>query len=273
MIVSAALGVACQSTHAPSPLAGGPEPSASIGPGAPAPRAPARAHPELVAALHPQDAEDPQDADGAEDTSWSVRYRFPLVLGYTDFQPLEGEALKSLTTLALVPRVEFIRPLDENWTLIPFVGVGGGWLVDDEVAILILTSGVRAEWVRRYDEVSELRIVPRIRYDANLNEPDGFLGDWGRLDLSVELRRALGGPGDRLRVEPGIYALGYWFWDDIDFDVPGLAPKSIDDQFEFGISLGTRDPIKVFGFKLPRVYIGLRSGDQADTVSIRFGEI
>ena len=204
---------------------------------------------------------------------WSVRYKFPVVIGYTDFDFGEGEAFESLTTLAIVPTAEFMRPIDCEWTLIPFVGVGGGWLIDSDVGILIVTTGLRAEWTRRLTEASELRVQPRIRYDANLNQPDGLLGDWGRCDLSVELRHALPMPFAGRRLEPGVYVQGFWFWNDIDFEVPGLAPDSVANQAEVGISLGTREPIEILGLELPRIFIGLRFGDGIQTLSIRFGEL
>lgn len=207
------------------------------------------------------------------DRDWSVRFRYPLVVGYSDFELGEGQALDSLATLALVPTADFIRPLSEEWTLIPFLGLGAGWLLNDDVGVVILTTGVRAVWARSLEEATVLRVLPRLRYDANLNRPDGLLGDWGRVDVAVELRHALGIAGEEMRVEPGVYAQALWFWDDVDFDVPGLAPDSVQKQLELGLSLGTREPIEILGFDLPRVFVGVRFGDGVETITLRFGEL
>jgi len=229
--------------------------------------------PSRVDTADSQDGADAPESAVPGDRSWHVRYRFPVVIGYTDFELGSGEALDSLATLALVPTADFVRPLTDEWTLIPFLGLGAGWLLNDDAGVVILTGGVRAEWVRRLDEANELRVLPRVRYDANLNQPDGLLGDWGRADVAVELRHAFGIPGDAMRFEPGLYAQGFYFWDEVEFDVPGLTPDSIQTQLELGLSLGVREPIEFLWWDLPRVYIGVRSGDGAETLSLRFGEL
>lgn len=208
----------------------------------------------------------PEDA-----REWSVRYKFPVGVGFTQFDL--GAGLDNLTTLSVVPTAEFARPIGRDWTLLPFVGFGGGWFIDDGKGVAIFTTGVQADWSHAVDERTLVRVVPRIRYDANLNRPDGLLGDWGRVDLALELRHALGDSDDAVRFDPGIYLQGFWFWDDIDFEVPGQTPDGANDQKEVGLSFGTRDPFKVFGLPLPRVFVGYRFGDGIETFKIRFGKL
>lgn len=202
-----------------------------------------------------------------------VRFRFPTQIAYADFDLGSGEALDSLTAVSVVPTADIWLPVGERWTVIPFVGLGGGWLIEEDVAIAILTAGARALWVHHLNEPTQIRVQPRVQYDLNMNRPDGILGDWGRLDLSAEIRYAFGSPGDRYRLEAGVYVQGFYYWDDIDFELPAVTPDSVETQAEVGVSLGLREPFEVFGLDLSRVYLGVRVGDGVDFVGLRFGEL
>lgn len=226
---------------------------------------------EADAAPHRQDVDPALGPEAPRE--WSIRYKLPVLVGVADFDTVADASLDSLSFLAVVPTVEFVRPLDREWTLIPFLGLGAGMLFDGDDAIAILTMGLRGEWTRPVGEDSLVRVLPRLRYDANLNRPDGLLGDWGSLDLAVELRRAFGRRGGAARFQPGIYAQSFWFWNDVEFDVPGLTPDAIHGQVEVGLSLGTDQPARVLGFGLPRIFIGVREGDGLQTLNVRFGEL
>jgi len=208
-----------------------------------------------------------------EDHSWGVRLLLPVSVAFTDFDFGEGEALDSLTTLSVVPTGEFLFPLGEDWLLCPFFGLGVGWLIDQHHELAIITTGLRAEYTHPFGERYLTRVLPRVRYDANLNRPDGLLGDWARIDVAFELRRAFG-EGTGRRFQPGIYAQVFWYFDDIDLDdAPGFTPDVAENQLEFGISLGSTSPHKILGMPLPRIFIGYRFNENLQAFVISFGKL
>lgn len=266
LVAAAVLGLAC---HAAEGAPGGwaptvpDSPALQAAPGVPVAGAPA------TRAGATSDAQDPTMTERA----WSLQSSYEFVLGHTDFELGRGRFLDSVTTVALIPTFDLVRPIGEEWKLIPFIGLGMGWLVDADQEVVILTSGVRAEWSRNLSEDLEVLVFPRLRYDANLNRADGLLGDWGRGDLALELRRTFGESGQPVRIQGGVYAQGFWYFDDIDFDVDGLAPDSVDGQLEFGISLGTQEPVELLGITLPRTYLGFATGDGLQAYVLRFGAL
>ena len=206
-----------------------------------------------------------------EERRWSAHVSFPVWIGYSSFDLGSDPPLENLTTLSFVPTVDFVRTINENWLWAPYIGFGGGWLIDSDLGIAILTSGVRAEWVHHVDDRTAVRFVPGIRYDANLTREDNLLGDWGRLEVAVELRRAFGTDDDSFA--PGLYAQSFWFWDDIELEIIGITPETTEGQTEVGLSFGFREPLEVFGVGLPRMFVGYRFGDGIDTFAIRFGDL
>jgi len=181
--------------------------------------------------------------------------------------------------VSVVPTLEFIVPIDDRWTFLPFVGAGGAAAVgdrksvSDQATIGILTGGLRGQrwqpFAGRY--VSALTV--EARYDAALTSRDGLLGDWGSLTGVAELRRSFGAPHDGPHFQAGIYAKGYWFWDPIELEIAGITPSFLHKQKEFGISLGSSTPYRIWGITLPRVFIGVRLGDRVRSLHISFGRL
>ena len=214
-----------------------------------------------------------------EGRDWGLRLRLPLSVGLTEFDLGSGTALANLSTVALVPTVELIVPLDESWTLLPFAGLGAAVQVGDrdlvggDEALWLATGGLRARRWQPFAERYAFVLESDVRYDAALTRRNGLLGDWGSLAAAVELRRAFGAPRDGPRFEGGVYLQGIWFWDPVELEIAGVTPSFVDHQREIGISLGSTSPYKVLGITLPRVFIGVRVGDGLRSLRLRFGRL
>jgi hypothetical protein len=211
---------------------------------------------------------------------WGAHLTFPVRIGWTRFD-LSNISLDQVASLSVVPRVEFIMPLDESrrYTLLPFVGLGGalqagdGDLIGGNNAIGLATGGVQVMRWQPFAERYTSIFSARARYDAALTSRNGLLGDWGSFDLVAELRRALGEPGDEPRFEPGIYAKGIWYWDPVELEITGVTPTLVDNQLEFGISLGSTSRFEILGITIPRVFVGFRFEEDLQSVYIRFGRL
>lgn len=87
----------------------------------------------------------------AEKRSWGLRLSFPLSVGLTEFDLASGVSLDDVATISVVPTAEFIIPLDNKWTLLPFVGAGGAAAIGDreavsgESALGLVSGGLRAQ--------------------------------------------------------------------------------------------------------------------------------
>lgn len=215
----------------------------------------------------------------AESGNWDLRLTFPFSIGLTEFDLDAGIDLDSVSTVSVVPTLEFVVPVDEKWTFLPFAGAGGGAAVGDrkpvsgQGSIGILTGGLGARrwqpFAGRYVSV----VAAEARYDAALTSRDGLLGDWGSLTGAVEFRRSFGAPRDGPRFQAGLYAKSYWFWDPVELEIEGVTPSFLHTQREFGISLGSSTPYRIWGIKVPRVFLGVRMGEGVRSLRIGFGRL
>ena len=62
-------------------------------------------------------------------SEWFIRLRFPVTVGFFNFQIKDVIDIgfpEKLATLSFVPTLELAIPLKDNWWLEPFAGIGGG---------------------------------------------------------------------------------------------------------------------------------------------------
>jgi len=215
----------------------------------------------------------------ARSGNWDLRLRFPFSIGLTSFDLNSGIDLDNVSTLSVIPTLEFVVPLDDRWTFLPFIGVGAAAAIGDhkpvsgENTIGIVSGGLRAQrwepFAGRYVSVVSIEG----RYDAALVPRNGLLGDWGSLTGAVELRRSFGAPRNGPRLQAGVYAEAFRFWDPLELEIEGVTPSFLHTQKEFGVSLGSSRPVSVFGFTLPRVFLGVRLGEGVRSLQLRFGRL
>jgi hypothetical protein len=212
------------------------------------------------------------------DQGWGAHLMVPVGIGLTQFD-LADISLDQVASVAVVPTLEFLVPLDDRWTLMPFAGLGGavqvgdGDLIGGRRTVGLLTGGVRAMRWEPFAERYTSIVRVGAEYDAVFSRRDGLLGDWGKADLVVEVRRAFGEPCEGSRFEPGVYAQGFWFWDPVELDIDGVTPELVHNQVELGFSLGGTEGFEVFGISLPRLFVGFRLGGDLQSLQIRFGRL
>ncbi len=279
LVAAAALSAACQAPVADTAPAG-PDVAVVVAPESAAPPAQETA-PESAA---PDLRSDPELQTGImlrspEGRRWGLRLAFPAAVGLTDFDLKTGFSYDNVTTVSVVPTLEFIVPINDSWTVLPYFGFGAAGAVGDhkpvsgENLLSVVSTGMRLQRWRPFGERYVSVIAAEVGYDAVLAGRNGLLGDWGSVTAAVELRRAFGPPRAGPCFQAGLYAQGFWFWDPVELEVEGIAPHFLHNQREFGISLGGSTPYKLWGLNVPRVFIGVRIGEDVRILRVRFGRL
>ena len=209
---------------------------------------------------------------------WGVSLLLPIKIGITSFS-LDGNfSLSNLSTLAIVPTGEFVIPINDRWTIQPFAGIGVAWTTGaDEVIsskfLMLTTVGLRATRWQNFSDRYWLGLTGNLRYDQVLSGRNDLLGDWGNLEIAVELRRSFGQPRKGARFMGGLYVLGRHFWEPIEVSIPGITTDYVYDQLEAGVSFGTDEPYKLLGITLPRVFVGYFVSKELRGVRLHFGRL
>jgi hypothetical protein len=206
---------------------------------------------------------------------WGASLLLPIRIGITSFL-LDGDfSLSSLSTLAIVPTFEFVIPINDRWTMEPFAGLGVAWTtgaveVIGSKFLMLATAGLRITRWQNFSDRYWFGLTGNLRYDEVLSGRNGPLGDWGNLEVAVELRRSFGQPREGARFMGGLYLQGRHFWDPVEISIPGITTDYVYDQLEAGVSLGTDEPYKLLGITLPRVFVGYFFSKELRGVRLHF---
>jgi hypothetical protein len=213
-----------------------------------------------------------------EGRSWGAHLTFPVSIGLTQFD-LDDVDLDDLASLSVVPTGEFMVPIDEHWTLLPYVGAGAAWQIgereaaQDDWLVGLARGGLRAQRWQAFAERYRCILTTDLLYSVAFVPKDGVLGDWGTFDAALELRRNFGAPRAGPRFQPGVYAQAFWYWDPIEIEIDGATPEFLNGQVELGISLGSTTPYKLWKLGIPRTFLGVRTGGDLTELRIRFGRL
>lgn len=226
--------------------------------------------------------------DNAED--WRIRFKlFPGfgIFGFKDNDPDFGRIHIKQYTLSLTPGVELIAPVNDVWTLKPFVDAGFGKAVASsgrgaggDNAFATYTAGLRS-----------LVELPAGDYRFALGNGAVFAGNtefggddseaYWAIETGVQARRSLGfsladlgvTDPDRAGVTPeaGLYFIHYYFPKALQFSRFRDDPLKVRNQFEFGLTLGSATPWELFTLPNPRIGASYIFGDDLEVVRVNFG--
>ncbi|HEY6125389.1 MAG TPA: hypothetical protein VIV63_12120 [Steroidobacteraceae bacterium] len=192
-----------------------------------------------------------------EDTL-GVRFVMPLTFGFFDFSPfdvLSSGIPTRVDSFSVVPGFEFDHLLRNDWHLIPYVRAGAN-VASSTVDGWLYGVGVRLEKTGEWHGWDSF-VRTEFNYSGVGYRQDLPADQFGRLRQGVDLTRGTGWKWGRREFEVGMYAV-------IDLILDSPASPVGDErsgqsiQAEFGVTIGTRPPYKIWRWDAPRLGLGYR---------------
>jgi hypothetical protein len=221
---------------------------------------------------------------------WRVRFKLPVSFGVFDFEaddPEFGKIDIDQYTLAVVPGVELQVPVNEFWTLKPFVDLGLGKVIvsegegaGDEDFFLVYNGGLRSLVEIPYKDYT-FSLGNGVLFPGNRVFGEGDDESYVAIETGVEVRRSLGftlreiGITDLAHAdvtpELGLYFIHYHFPDPLVFTRFRDEPLRVDNQFEFGATFGSATPWELLRISNPRLGASYIFGDDLEVFRVSFG--
>jgi hypothetical protein len=209
----------------------------------------------------------------SEGRRWGLELRFPVTLGFYDFDltsVLESGLPDGLATIAVAPELRFEILLRERWRLMPFGALGAGRDFSVGRMNYIAATGLRSRLTLGWRSVSFL-VGNRLLYAAYTTSGLGFGDDFGGLESGLDARHSLGFSVAGHRVDAGLFFMDYLYFVSPDLLHFIGESLSVQQQWEFGLTLGTMTPWRVLGLEMPRIGVGYRFGSGTSLVRIILG--
>lgn len=209
-----------------------------------------------------------------EERRWGMRLQVPITFGFYNLK-LEDvvvtELADRMATVSVVPSLRFPVRVTPKWTLTPFADVGFATDLEEHRESWLFGGGMTAKAVY---PMADYELRPGFRFLWAHRVADDLLygEELVKLESGLDVRVPLwftirGQPADF-----GVFFKNHSYFNELEFLRPEMGPIDVTTQWEFGVTLGTRTPLKFFGFKLPPVGMSCRFGDGVTAVRILFGD-
>jgi hypothetical protein len=204
---------------------------------------------------------------------WGIVLRLPVTFGFYDFKiedVVDTGLPDKLGTLALVPTVEFEYRAKETWWLGPFVGLGAGKDYSGGAFNWIYALGFRSLALFPLEHV-DIRLGNRLVYTGYTNEDMDFVDDFAFLETGGDFRRPLGFALGAWDIDGSVFGANYIYF--ISPHIVRLIPEPVEmkTEWEIGFTLGTVEPLKVLGVRMPRLGLSYRFGTGMDAIRFIIG--
>lgn len=192
-----------------------------------------------------------------------VTLLLPVTLGFLDFSPmglLQQHLPGGIDSLSFVPGIalEFVRG---DWRVQPFAKVGVELADHSDIGGTLYSLGVQNEFRRALADGWQLRFRDDLLY-SGVNYRGSLPTDtFVRWRNAFEATNGLGRRDGRAHeTETGFFAVLDWYIDPPTGPVTGVDITAV--QFEIGMMIGARPPLKWRRLTLPRVGLSYRfAGD------------
>jgi hypothetical protein len=191
---------------------------------------------------------------------WGIRLTLPVTLAVAEFN-LDDFNLGKLRAqgLSVLPGIELEIPLRPDWTLRPFVNLGGGWEFESNHSSTIFSLGATTLHTRPVGEGSRLALGGRLAYagySAGAEASDLVLLSLGG-ELAVPLGFEVAGRGALVAFQ----LIGTAYFKELEFLLPSTGTEQVSHEVELGVALGVVRPFEVLGVTFDRVGLAYRQGN------------
>ncbi len=200
------------------------------------------------------------------------RLRFPLSLGFTDFQFNQDgiEIPETVATTTVTAGIEFDHWVSDKLMLQPFIDVGYAKNFSGESSSVIYAGGMTSFYYFHAAQEQQVFVArfQRASYQTQGTlVVDGFSSLDGGMDWTLPFRYEWFNEPMYMTV----YGRLYWYFLDgtNTLDKEGFG-KVLDAQ-EVGFTLGWVKPLDLWAFDLDRIGFGYRTGDGLTAWRIFFG--
>jgi hypothetical protein len=191
---------------------------------------------------------------------WGLKFNTTVSAGFFDYDPEvslpELELPSEIGTLAILPGLEFVAPVNDSWSLHPFVDLGLGKNFEADTVNLIYGFGIRSYFdfsIGDYPFLLGNRLYQAGFKNKTLDSSNSFAAFETGLNMTL-LRGSLFGRDTDL----GLYYMNFIFSEDLNLTEISEKVDTVDIQNEIGFTFGASRAVSHTAIGRPRIGLGVR---------------
>lgn len=201
---------------------------------------------------------------------YGLQLKVPITFGFYDYafdDAFEGEFPEQVSTVSVMPGLEWEMPVSRRWTLKPYFSGGFGHELSGRESALIYDFGVKSRFLLGKDKGVEFALVNSLtaagyRPRGGPAQPFGVLAVG--IDLVIPTNQVLFGRDAFIGFTP-IY---YYYFNKIRFAEFNDVDNRLKEQFELALSVMSRKPWSLKYFDVDRVGLAIRTSNEVFGVSL-----
>lgn len=205
----------------------------------------------------------------AEDGT-GLRFKVSTTLGFYDYNVdsvFNGNIPDRISTLSVLPGVEWEIPLNRRWTIRPYVDAGFGQELAGSESAWIYDFGVKSRFLIGRDNGVEFALVNSLtaagyRPRGGSTQPFGYLATG--LDITIPTERRLFGRD----VDIGFTPVYYYYFGHLSFAEFNNPENRLGEEFQLALSIVSRKAWSLKLFDVDRVGLAIRSSGDVSGVSL-----
>lgn len=200
------------------------------------------------------------------------RFTIPVTLGFYDFKAVdvvENGLREEVATMSVIPGVEFLVPLTGNWLLKPYVEAGRVWDRSGSADAAVYSSGA---WSRADFRAGRFNLSLGNGLGYTVVDPSSVPGSEAliALETAFEARHGLGS-GAWAKLDYGLYLVQHLYFQRPAYPLDPGGSSGMLDQYEVGVTFGSRESLKIWKITLPRIGVGYLFGQDLSALRLVFG--
>jgi len=214
------------------------------------------------------------DLVSPERRDWGLSIQIPFTLGFYDFKADDVLVVglpDRVSTLSVVPSLMIPFYVSRRWILTPNVDFGAAKEFDQGELVWVLGVGMQGDAVYEMKGF-DLRPLMRGLWAQHTGPVYDIGDDMGRLEAGLEARFPLGFYIWGQSANLGFFGKYYSYLTELELVTPDGQSLDFTNQWEFGVTLGTKTPLTFLGVKIPRVGLSYRFGENVGAVRIILGK-
>lgn len=196
----------------------------------------------------------------APDDGWGLRLKLPVTAGFHSLSDAFEDVLhRNVATVSVLPGLELEREVAPNWVLKPSASFGWAEDLVNGSRSTLYEIGTRSLWSRSFRQF-DFSLGNALLYAGNVAQ-DGLTQHLGVFSTGLNFIVPAGTVLMDRASNVGVHVVHYAYFNRIDFLFDQTTRRSIDQQYELAVTVGTYRPIKLLGFEVSRIGLGVRFGE------------
>ena len=196
----------------------------------------------------------------------TLRVPFTIGVQTVDLKDLNGigDLEDQLSTVTVVPGLEWKIPMNHAWALRPYAHYGWGTQVDGSESSLIYYFGINSRFELSSRGRSRNYLINALQYYGQIAR-EGSNDQFARIVTGLEGGYPLGDyviNNRQLFFKPHI--AHYWYFNGVDVNQILQPPVKLKQEIEVGIAVGIRDPEFVKRFSVDRIGVAIRRSEDVE---------